>query len=245
MKFTVISLFPEFFESPLRSGLLGKALQGGRLEVRFINPRDFAGDAHQTVDDAPYGGGPGMVMKPEPLVRSIRAAESGPVVMLTPQGRPLAQADLRAFADEPHLSLVSGRYEGFDERVRRYVSDEVSIGDYVLTGGEYGALAIIDGVARLLPGVLGNAESPRDDSFTEGRLEYPHYTRPAVFEGLEVPEVLRSGDHARIAAWRRFQSLQRTAVRRPDLFERLHLTEADRKTLEQANCEKTLDQNDS
>lgn len=222
MRIEVITLFPELFSSPLAAGLLGKAIEQGTTAVGFIDPRSFTHDRHRTVDDAPYGGGAGMVMKPEPIVAAIDAARSrspgAHVVLLTPQGRPLRQADLRRLSAHSHLVLVAGRYEGFDERVRAFVDEELSLGDFVLTGGEYAALAVIDGVVRLLPGTLGNEASAHGDSFSEGLLEHAQYTRPPEFRGHEVPELLRSGDHAKVLELRHREALQRTRGRRPDLL---------------------------
>ena len=234
MRFHVLTLFPEAFPGVLGVGLVGKAMRAGRFSVDPIDPRNYATDRHRKVDDTPYGGGAGMVMKVEPLVRALREARRqgpGPAVLLTPQGRPLRQRDLERWAELPHLILVSGRYEGFDERIRSYVDDEVSLGDFVLTGGEYAAQAIIDGVVRLRRGTLGNVESAPEDSFQAGLLEHPHYTRPAEFEGRKVPGVLTQGDHGRIAAWRRAQSVVRTYVRRPELLETVDLSVRDRAVL--------------
>lgn len=217
----LVTIFPELFPGPLGVGLVGKAFAAGRAEVRYLNPRDWATDKHQKVDDVPYGGGAGLVMKYEPLagaIAEVRRRGPGPVVMLTPQGRPLLQADLHRWSKGEHLALVSGRYEGFDERVLSLVDEEISVGDFVLTGGEIPALLIVDGVVRLLPGTLGNADSPMHDSFEHGLLEHPHYTRPVKLEAGEVPEVLSSGHHAQIAAWRHQQSVLRTFQRRPDLW---------------------------
>lgn len=217
----LVTIFPELFPGPLSIGLVGKAFAAGRAEARYLNPRDWATDKHQKVDDVPYGGGAGLVMKYEPLagaIAEVRRRGPGPVVMLTPQGRPLLQADLQRWSKGQHLALVSGRYEGFDERVLSLVDEEISVGDFVLTGGEIPALLIIDGVVRLLPGTLGNADSPMHDSFEQGLLEHPHYTRPVKLPSGEVPEVLSSGHHAQIAAWRHQQSVLRTFERRPDLW---------------------------
>lgn len=234
MRFEVVTLFPEFFGAPLATGLLGKAIEAGRVSVHTVDPRAFTQDRHRTVDDTPYGGGGGMVMKPGPVRAAITAARNaggGPVLLMSPQGRPLAQADLQRWARLPHLVLVAGRYEGFDERIRLVADEEVSLGDFVLTGGEYAALAVIDGVVRLLPGTLGNASSPEEDSFSSGLLEYPHYTRPPDLEGAGVPEVLLSGHHAEIAAWRQARALERTRWRRPDLLARRGFTRAERAIL--------------
>lgn len=220
MKIWLITLFPEFFASPLVTGLLGRAVRQEKLQVSYIDPRNFTFDRHRTVDDSPYGGGAGMVLKPEPVVRAIEAArgEGAKVVLLSPQGRLLKQAELQNLTQQPKLAFVCGRYEGFDERIRSFVDDEISAGDYVLTGGEYAALSIVDGIARLLPGVLGNEASSCADSFSDGLLEYPQYTRPAEFRGMEVPAILLEGHHERVETWRRSMQLSRTAERRPDLL---------------------------
>jgi tRNA (guanine37-N1)-methyltransferase len=232
MRITVVTLFPELFESPLAASLLGKARAAGLVTVDFVNPRDFTGDRHRTVDDAPYGGGPGMVMKPDPLVAAIESAApdgSARRILLTPAGPPLEQRRVRELAGMPHLVLVCGRYEGIDERiVQLAIDEELSLGDFVLSGGELAALAVIDAVARLVPGVLGAAESADEESFSDGlTLEYPHYTRPSEFRGLSVPEVLLAGHHERVRAWRRREALRRTAARRPDLLRRRPLGAAD------------------
>lgn len=242
MRFDVVTLFPDFFAGPLKTGRVGRALEQG-IPVGFVNPRDFTRDVHRTVDDAPFGGGGGMVMKVEPLAAALTEARSrvprgtrSTVILLSPQGRPLRQPDLLRWRATPHLVLVAGRYEGFDERVRSLVDEEVSLADCVLTGGEIAALAIIDGVVRLLPGTLGNRDSPQMDSFSpglDGLLEHPHYTRPAEWGGQTVPQVLVSGDHGRIEAWRRAQSLARTRARRPELLARVPLEPADQLVLQQ------------
>jgi tRNA (guanine37-N1)-methyltransferase len=236
MHFEIITLFPELFESPLRASLLGKAIETGILRVDFTSPRDFGLGKHRQVDDTPYGGGVGMVMKPEPLALAIAAAESARgqawKVLLTPQGRPLDQACVRRLATHARLLLVCGRYEGVDERVRAMVDEEITIGDYVLTGGELGALVVVDAVSRLVPGVLGKEESAAEESFSEGLLEYPHYTRPPEFRGQTVPEVLISGNHEKIRKWRRLQRLLRTQKRRPELFARLELSDEDKELLD-------------
>jgi tRNA (guanine37-N1)-methyltransferase len=235
MRVDVLTLFPEMLRSPLEHSILKRARESGRLDVRLVDIRDFTTDRHRTADDAPYGGGAGMVMKPEPLFRAVEhviasSDGAGPdrIVLMTPQGEPFSQARAREFAQEEHLLLLCGRYEGIDERVREHlVTDELSIGDYVLTGGELPALVVLDAVARLIPGVLGDEESPMHDSFTDDLLEHPHYTRPADFRGWKVPEVLVSGHHESVEQWRRRQSLLRTLIRRPDLFRRHKLTEED------------------
>ncbi|MGE3908438.1 MAG: tRNA (guanosine(37)-N1)-methyltransferase TrmD [Chloroflexota bacterium] len=220
MRVDVVTLFPEMFE-PLRHSILGRAIDQGQLTVRYVNPRDFTTDRHRTVDDYPYGGGPGMVMKPEPLFLAVESvAEAGSqVILMSPAGRVFRQQIAAELASCAHLVLVCGHYEGVDERVREHlVTDEISIGDYVLTGGELAAMVVIDAVARLLPGVLGHTESAGDESHSHGLLEYPQYTRPPVFRGWPVPERLLSGHHAEIAKWRRRQALALTAARRPDLM---------------------------
>lgn len=232
MKLWVVTLFPELFDSFLRAGLLGKAIATGTLEVGFANPRDFTTDRHRTVDDTPYGGGSGMVMMPGPIVEAIESLPERPRrVLMTPQGKPFTQADAQRLAQMPAVALVCGRYEGVDERVRAFVDEELSIGDFVLLGGEVAAMAVLEATARLVPGVLGNAESAGDESHVSGLLEYPQYTRPQDYRGVSVPEVLRSGDHAAIASWRRREALRRTRDRRPDLFAKLVLSDADRALL--------------
>jgi tRNA (guanine37-N1)-methyltransferase len=228
VRIDVITIFPELFGPFLETSLLGSAVRRGLLEVRLHDLRDFAEDRHRTVDDAPYGGGPGMVMRPGPLVAAIEAvagpkgeARKARVVLLSPQGEALDQAGLGTLARVEHLVLVCGRYEGVDQRAIDLAVDlELSIGDYVLAGGELPALVVIEGVARLLPGVVGNPESIASESFQAGFLEGPHYTRPPVFRGLAVPEVLRSGDHAAVARWREARASERTRARRPDLLRR-------------------------
>lgn len=237
MNFEILTLFPRLVEGPLQESILGKAIERGLISVGIRDIRQHAHDKHQVTDDTPYGGGAGMVMKPEPLVEAIEAAreslgEPCRVVLLDPIGRTFEQSVARELRAAERVVLVCGRYEGVDERVRAYVDDEISLGDFVLTGGELAALCIVDACARLVPGVLGNVESAGMESFEEGLLEYPQYTRPPVFRGAEVPEVLLSGDHARIAAWRRRQALLRTKKRRPDLFARLELSEEERASLD-------------
>lgn len=236
MRIDVLTLFPEMFPGPLGYSITGRAFAQGLAELRLVNLRDFTDDRHRTADDAPYGGGAGMVMKPEPVFRALEAlrAEPGPLhaVLLSPQGRRFTQAVARELAARPRLALVCGHYEGVDERIRiAAVDEEVSIGDYVLTGGEVAAMVVIDAVVRLLPGALGAEASLEEESFTGGLLEYPHYTRPAEFAGLEVPEVLRSGNHAAIRAWRRREALRRTLERRPDLLATAPLDDEDRRYL--------------
>jgi tRNA (guanine37-N1)-methyltransferase len=221
LAFTVITLFPSMFDSPLGHSILQKAREKGLIEFHFIDPRDYAMDRHHMTDDYPYGGGQGMVMKPEPLVAAIEAAkERSPrarVILLTPRGRVFNQDIAHRLSQEQEVVLICGRYEGIDERVSAFVDEEISIGDYTLSGGEPAATVLIDAVARLIPGVLGNEQSVVEESFTDGLLEYPQYTRPEEFRGLKVPEVLLSGDHKRIREWRRQESVALTRARRPDL----------------------------
>lgn len=239
MRFDILTLFPEFFISPLNQSLLGKALAKGVLSVNTYNLRDFTTDKHRTTDDSPYGGGHGMVMKVEPVVRALEALRSdcprARVILTTPQGVPLTQALAGELSREERLIIVCGRYEGIDERIRAYVDTEVSLGDFVLTGGEIAALALIDSVGRLVPDVLGEPGSIEHDSFSDGLLEYPQYTRPEEFRGRMVPPVLLSGNHAEIGRWRRIESLKRTAERRPDLIEKAVLTEAERRLLKETS----------
>jgi tRNA (guanine37-N1)-methyltransferase len=232
MRFHLLTLFPEFFTSALASTMLQKAQERGAVEFVLHNIRDHAEDKHRVTDDAPYGGGQGMVMKPEPVVAALEALDTGAErpwrVLLSPQGRPLTQERAAALGQRPALALVCGRYEGVDERIRRFVDEELSIGDFILSGGEAAALVVIDAVSRLVPGVLGCESSAVDESFSQGLLEYPQYTRPPEFRGLVVPEVLRSGDHRAIARWRRQEALRRTYERRPDLLAQARLTDEDR-----------------
>jgi tRNA (guanine37-N1)-methyltransferase len=218
----ILTLFPEMFPGPLDTGVTGRGLAAGLVTLRVHHLRDYTHDRHRQVDDVPYGGGAGMVLKPEPIFEAVRArAGKGPVILLTPQGELLNQGLVRELAGHDDLYLICGRYEGVDERVATHLVDrEISIGDYVLTGGELPAMVLIDAVSRLVAGVLGSEESPKDESFDQHLLEYPHYTRPADFEGHAVPEVLRSGHHAEIERWRRAQAAERTRRRRPDLLDR-------------------------
>ncbi|MEP6519305.1 tRNA (guanosine(37)-N1)-methyltransferase TrmD [Microcoleus vaginatus] len=222
MRFDVVTLFPEFFRAPLESGLMGKALAKKIAEVNFVNPRDFTTDKHQRVDDEPYGGGVGMLMKPEPIFAAVESLPVLPrreVILLTPQGEPMQQAMFRELAAErDQLVLICGHYEGVDDRVLHLVTREVSLGDFVLTGGEIPALALINGVLRLLRGTVAKEDSLKFESFEDGLLDYPQYTRPADFRGLKVPDVLLSGNHAEIARWRKQQQIERTRQRRPDLL---------------------------
>ncbi|MDG0871183.1 tRNA (guanosine(37)-N1)-methyltransferase TrmD [Paenibacillus thiaminolyticus] len=283
MRIDVLTIFPEMCEGVFRSSILGKAQEKGLVTLNAVNFRDYSENKHQTVDDYPYGGGGGMVLKPEPIFAAVEAmiaqqAEAertqlreeghtpaadgsdvpnvsnstdglnGPnrlerkrprVILMCPQGEPFTQAKAEELAQESHLILVCGHYEGYDERIREHlVTDELSIGDYVLTGGELPAMVVTDSVVRLLPGVLGNESSAVTDSFSTGLLEYPHYTRPADFRGWMVPDVLLSGHHAKVEQWRKEQSLRRTVERRPDLLDSIELNEADRKLLERIIAER-------
>jgi len=237
MRFDILTLFPQMFSSPLRESILGKAIQKGRIEVRVINIREFALDKHQVVDDTPYGGGQGMVMKPEPIARAIEWATaedaSSWTLYLTPQGKAFNQEMARALSSKSHLILLCGRYEGVDERVREMLIDEeISIGDYVLGGGELAAMVVVEAISRLLPGVLGSDRSAEEDSFSNSLLEYPQYTRPFDFRGHGVPEVLLSGNHLEISRWRRKEALKRTYLRRPDLLAKARLSSEDREFLQ-------------
>ncbi|MCD4699330.1 MAG: tRNA (guanosine(37)-N1)-methyltransferase TrmD [Phycisphaerae bacterium] len=231
MKIDVFTLLPEIFGAYLDTSIMGRARQAGHLQVEIHNIRDFATDRHRTTDDEPYGGGGGMIMKPEPIFRAVEtvlADDLGqvPVILFTPQGRVFNQSIARELAVVPHMVFLCGRYEGVDERVRQNLAtDELSIGDYVLTGGELPALVVIDAVTRLIPGVLGDAQAPEKDSHANGLLEHPHYTRPAEFRSERVPDVLLSGNHALIDGWRREQAIRRTWQRRPELLKRVQLTE--------------------
>jgi len=222
MKIDVLTLFPPMFTGPLDESIIKRAREAGRLDLGIHNLRDYAHDRHKTVDDRPFGGGPGMLLKPEPIFEAVAklARENTRVILLSPAGRAFDQAVARELAGREHLLLVSGHYEGFDERVREQLADdELSIGDYVLTNGALPVMVIIDAVTRLLPGVLGDEQSADEDSFSHGLLEYPQYTRPADFRGMKVPEVLLSGHHAEIARWRAEQARRRTKERRPDLLQ--------------------------
>jgi tRNA (guanine37-N1)-methyltransferase len=240
----VVTLFPEMLAPVGRNGIVGRAVQKGRLRLQTVDPRDHATDAHGTVDDRPYGGGPGMVIRVEPYATAIRQARSqvpagSPVVFLTPQGRPFDQVVAARYATLPGLVLVAGRYEGFDERLIEACGDEeISLGDYVLSGGEIAAMAVIDATVRLLPGVLGDEQSAVEESFTTGLLDHPHYTRPEVAAGRPVPRVLLEGNHDAIRRWRRKQALGRTSIRRPDLLRAVPLTDEDRALLDEFLAER-------
>jgi tRNA (guanine37-N1)-methyltransferase len=236
MRIDLLTLFPEFFRSPLSQSMLQRAQAQGAVAFRLINLRDFAEDKHQVTDDRPFGGGPGMVMKIEPLVKAIRTGrQEDPrvrVILMSPRGPAFNQEKALELAREEHLLLVCGHYEGVDDRIHYYIDEELSMGDYIVTGGETPALAVVDAVTRLLPGVLGGEGSIEEESFQTGLLEYPHYTRPRVFEGRGVPEVLLEGDHGKIAQWRRQEALRKTAARRPDLLATAALSDEDRKFLQ-------------
>jgi tRNA (guanine37-N1)-methyltransferase len=237
--FYVITLFPELFTSFLGNGVIGRAITKEIIDVRLSNLRDFAVDKHGTVDDYQYGGGPGMLLRPEPvfmsydsIIESSEVSTDDPVVLLTPQGSTLNQPVLESFSSYKNIVLICGRYEGIDERVTQdLVSHEISIGDYIITGGELGAMLFIESLSRLVPGVLGSSDSNKSESFSSGILDYPQYTRPAVYRDLKVPDVLLSGDHKKIELWRRKMALKRTLERRPDLLENVELTFQDKELL--------------
>src|SRR5229473_7799275 len=239
MHFDIFTLFPGMFEGPLTESILKRARERGLLSIALHNIRDAATDKHHIVDDYPYGGGAGMVMKPEPIFAAVEPVyQGGPIILLTPQGRLFSQQMAQALAQEPRITLLCGHYEGVDERVREHlVTDEVSIGDYVLTGGELAAMVVVDAVSRLIPGVLGDDASSKEESHSEYLLEYPHYTRPPEFRGWRVPDILLSGHHAQIARWRRKESLRRTRQGRPDLFEKVELSKLDEKLLRELDEE--------
>jgi tRNA (guanine37-N1)-methyltransferase len=249
MRVDVLTLFPEMLDGVFRTSILGKAQEKGIISLHTVNFRDYSGNKHGTVDDTPYGGGGGMVLKPEPIFAAVEdllekaGHQAKPrVILMCPQGETFSQKKAEELAKEVHLIFICGHYEGYDERIREHlITDELSIGDYVLTGGELPAAVVIDAVSRLLPGVLGNETSAVTDSFSTGLLEYPHYTRPVEFRGWKVPDMLLSGHHANIEAWRREQALKRTLERRPDLLDEVELTDRDRKTLEKLRRLKDTD----
>jgi tRNA (guanine37-N1)-methyltransferase len=247
MRIDILTLFPQMFAAPFGFGIFQRAIENGLVNINVHNIRDYTHDKHHTVDDYPYGGGAGMVMRPGPIFEAVEAIRGSvpeeerdfPVILLTPQGRLLSQSVALELSLKRHLLFICGHYEGVDERVCEYLAtDEISIGDYVLTGGEVPALVVIDAVLRLLPGVLGSEESPLDDSHASGLLEYPQYTRPAAFRGWTVPEVLLSGNHAQIAKWRREQVIRRTLERRPDLLDKAALGLEDKKLVERLTAPK-------
>jgi tRNA (guanine37-N1)-methyltransferase len=242
MRFDIITIFPEMFGSVFSKGVIKKALDKGLIEVHVHNLRDFTFDKHKQIDDRPFGGGQGMVLKSEPIfaaVEKIKRNEKTPVYLLSPQGRKFDFRLAEELAQHPQVILICGRYEGVDERVIQYlVTGEISIGDYILTGGEPAAIVVVDGISRFIPQVVGNVESVKNDSFYEGLLEFPQYTRPRNFRGMEVPEVLFSGDHSKIESWRRKKSLEKTWLQRPDLLESRKLSAEEKKILEQIPTEK-------
>lgn len=246
MRIDVLTLFPRMFEGPLTESILGKAIEKNLLDVHVSNFRDFSTNKHQQVDDYPYGGGAGMLLKVQPIHDALNAIqkESGKtsqrIVLLDPAGKPFNQKMAEEFAEEEHLVFICGHYEGYDERIRSLVTDEVSLGDYVLTGGELGAMTMIDATVRLLPDVLGNDESAKGDSHSTGLLEHPQYTRPADYEGMEVPHVLTNGNHKLIAEWQLKESLRRTLLRRPDMLKSIELTEEMIKMLEEIKKEEGM-----
>jgi tRNA (guanine37-N1)-methyltransferase len=233
----ILTLFPEFFESPFSVSMIKRARDNGLIQIELIDIRDFSHDKHKKVDDYPYGGGCGMVMKPEPIFEAVEYVDkkintmNRRIILLSPQGEIFNQTFARNLSKEQHLVFICGHYEGIDERVKTIVTDEISIGDFILTGGEVPALAIVDATVRFVPGVLGSSESPENESFCDGLLEYPHYTRPEIYRGLKVPDVLLSGNHKEIELYRQREALKRTREKRPDLFKRLELTDKDKKLL--------------
>ncbi len=240
MHFDIFTLFPEMFQGPFSESILKRAQEQGLLSIALHNIRDATTDKHHVVDDYPYGGGAGMVMKPEPIFTAVEGVyQGGPIILLTPQGRLFNQQIASTLAQESRVTLICGHYEGIDERVReQLVTDELSIGDYVLTGGELAAMVVVDAVSRLIPGVLGGSESTSEESHSGNLLEYPHYTRPPEFRGWQVPDILLSGNHAQIARWRRKESLRWTRARRPDLFAKLDLSsKSDMKLLRELDDE--------
>src|ERR1051325_7065261 len=236
--FDIVTIFPGMIEQPLAAGILGRAIDRGTLDVKVRDLRDYTTDRHRVVDDVPYGGGPGMVLKPDPIFRALDAIEAergGPltVLMTSPQGTPLTQAIAERLSRAPHIVLLCGRYEGFDERIRSRVTEEISIGDYVLSGGELPALVILDAVARLVPGVVGDEQSVTEDSFSRGLLDFPQFTRPPEIANLRVPDVLLSGNHAEIRRWRKREALVRTLARRPDLLAAADLDDEEQELLKE------------
>jgi tRNA (guanine37-N1)-methyltransferase len=239
MKIDILTIFPEAFESVLNFSMIKIAREKGKVEFNTVNIRDFADDKHKTTDDVPFGGLEGMVMKIEPLVKALQSVkrqapgDKRKIVLMSAAGKKLTQKKLEEYAGLSNLVLICGRYEGVDERVLSYVDEEVSIGDYVLSGGEFAALVVIEGIIRLMPGVLGNEESSKNESFTTGILDYPHYTRPREFNGITVPDVLVSGNHAKIKKWRRMQALKKTVLNRPDILENTNLSEEEKRFIKE------------
>lgn len=244
MKIDILTLFPEMFESPFGYSIIKRAIEDGQVEINTLNFREYGLGKHKVVDDIPYGGGAGMLLKPEPVFEAMETIEKRSpatkkrVILMDPAGKKFDQKMAEEFSKEEHIVFICGHYEGYDERIRTLVTDEVSIGDYVLTGGEIAAMAIVDATVRLIPGVVGNEESILEDSHSNGLLEHPHYTRPAVYRDMEVPEVLRSGNHGLIEKWRLKESLRRTYLRRPDLIEARDLTTEERNWLAEFEAEK-------
>lgn len=244
MRIDILTLFPEMFESPFSYSIVKRALDGGHVEINPMNFRKYGVGKQQMVDDTPYGGGAGMLLKPEPIFEAIEEiTEKHPdtnkrVILMDPAGKPFDQKMAEEFSKEEHLVFICGHYEGYDERIRSLVTDEVSLGDYVLTGGELAAMVMVDATVRLLPGVVGNKDSILEDSHSTGLLEHPHYTRPASYKGMDVPEVLMNGNHAKIDEWRQKESLRRTFERRPDLIEMLNLSIEEQEWLEEFKQEK-------
>ncbi|MGF7185150.1 tRNA (guanine37-N1)-methyltransferase [Desulfitispora alkaliphila] len=243
MKVDILTLFPEMFDSPFSASIVKRAREKGLITINCTNIRDYSENKHKTVDDYPYGGGAGMVMKPEPVFNALEKMEiqrDSRVIVLCPGGETFSQQKADELAKSQHLVFLCGHYEGFDERIKqKYVTDEISVGDYILTGGELPAMVIIDAVTRLLPGVLGSNESAQDESFVTGLLEYPHYTRPASYKGMEVPQVLLSGNHEEIRKWRKREAIQKTLLRRPDLLEKVELDKEGVKMLKEVRGELT------
>jgi tRNA (guanine37-N1)-methyltransferase len=243
MKFDIVTIFPRMVQAGLAEGVVSRGIERGLLDVQVYDLRDYTTDRHRTVDDEPYGGGPGMVMKPEPLARAVtdiraRRGEADTVVLLSPTGRTFTQAEARRMSQLRHVVLLCGRYEGMDDRVRTSVAtEELSIGDYVLSGGEVAALVVVDAISRLVPGVVGDEQSVAEDSFSRGLLDYPHYTRPAEFEGQRVPDVLLSGHHADVRRWRKKAALARTLERRPDMIDTAALDDEERALLDEIRKE--------
>lgn len=243
MKVDILTLFPEMFDSPFNYSMVKRAVDGEQVEINPINFRKYGVGKHQMVDDTPYGGGAGMLLKPEPIFEAIEEIEAEDpqtkkrIILMDPAGKPFNQSMAEDFSKEEHLIFICGHYEGYDERIRALVTDEVSLGDYVLTGGELAAMVMIDATVRLLPGVVGNESSIIDDSHSTGLLEHPHYTRPAVYKGMEVPSVLMNGNHGLIEEWRHKESLRRTFQRRPDLIEEMELTDKEKKWLTEFSVE--------
>lgn len=235
MIFSILTLFPGIFDSPLRESIIKKAIDRGNISFDVVNIRDFADDVHRTCDDSPYGGGPGMVMKVEPIHKAMKDVEARlgkpKFILLTPQGKTFNQSMAEHFSRLEHICLICGRYEGVDERILQFVDEEVSVGDYVVSGGEFPALVLVDAISRCIPGVLGNETSVLSESFGEPLLEYPQYTRPDIFQGMEVPQVLLSGNHETIRKWRRRESIRKTILKRPDLLNGFEPDDEDRKLM--------------